>query len=192
MRIGQSVRGLLLCVVFSLCTISFAAPEQPDGYRLALYDDEVPAGLDGAITVDALKVKQLLESQSAIAIDVIPQQRRPAGLSKNQLWFPVEHKGLPGALWLPDTGYGVLSETTENYFKHHLRNRTGGNNKHPLIFYCRSDCWMSWNAAKRALGYGYSNVYWFADGIDGWLFEDYDFEVLTPAAGQRQAPQSGD
>ena len=27
---------------------------------------------------------------------------------------------------------------------------------------------MSWNAAKRALGYGYSNVAWYPDGTDGW------------------------
>jgi rhodanese-related sulfurtransferase len=45
---------------------------------------------------------------------------------------------------------------------------------------------MSWNAAKRALSYGYTNVYWFYNGIDDWFFENYDFEVLTPAQGQRQ------
>ena len=27
---------------------------------------------------------------------------------------------------------------------------------------------MSWNAAKRALTYGYTNVSWFPDGTDGW------------------------
>jgi rhodanese-related sulfurtransferase len=27
---------------------------------------------------------------------------------------------------------------------------------------------MSWNAAKRALEYGYTNVMWFRDGTDGW------------------------
>ena len=69
---------------------------------------------------------------------------------------------------------------------------TRGNKSHPVIFYCRSDCWMSWNAAKRALSFGYTKVYWFAEGIDGWLFEEYDTEVLTPAAGQRQASQASD
>lgn len=156
------------------------------------YDDEVPAALDGAVTVNAIEVKRLLDSQSAIAIDVIPEQRRPQELSQDQLWFPVEHKGLPGAIWLPDTGYGALSDTTENYFINHLRESTRGNKNHPVIFYCRSDCWMSWNAAKRALSYGYSKVHWFAEGIDGWFFEGYDFEILAPAAGQRQSPQGGD
>jgi rhodanese-related sulfurtransferase len=27
---------------------------------------------------------------------------------------------------------------------------------------------MSWNAAKRALSYGYTNVDWYSDGTDGW------------------------
>jgi rhodanese-related sulfurtransferase len=27
---------------------------------------------------------------------------------------------------------------------------------------------MSWNAAKRVLSYGYSNVAWYPDGTDGW------------------------
>ncbi|MEA1648849.1 hypothetical protein UAJ10_07440 [Nitrospirillum sp. BR 11164] len=27
---------------------------------------------------------------------------------------------------------------------------------------------MSWNATKRAAGYGYTNVAWYPDGVDGW------------------------
>jgi rhodanese-related sulfurtransferase len=27
---------------------------------------------------------------------------------------------------------------------------------------------MSWNAAKRILTYGYSNVAWYPEGTDGW------------------------
>jgi hypothetical protein len=28
--------------------------------------------------------------------------------------------------------------------------------------------WMSWNAAKRILSYGYSNVAWYPEGTEGW------------------------
>lgn len=159
---------------------------QPSGYRMELYDDVVPAALDGASTITAIETKQLQQRADAVVIDVIPQHRRPDVLPGNQIWIPVDHKGVPGAIWLPDTGFGALSKVTENYFKHHLHAATKGNKSHPVIFYCRSDCWMSWNAAKRALTYGYSNVHWFYDGIDGWFFEGFDFEVLTPAEGQRQ------
>jgi PQQ-dependent catabolism-associated CXXCW motif protein len=36
------------------------------------------------------------------------------------------------------------------------------------VIYCLRDCWMSWNAAKRALAMGYSNVVWYPEGTDGW------------------------
>jgi len=37
-----------------------------------------------------------------------------------------------------------------------------------IVMYCQADCWMSWNAAKRALSFGYSNIAWYPDGTDGW------------------------
>jgi PQQ-dependent catabolism-associated CXXCW motif protein len=37
-----------------------------------------------------------------------------------------------------------------------------------LVIYCLADCWMFWNAAKRALAYGYANVAWYPEGTDGW------------------------
>ena len=38
----------------------------------------------------------------------------------------------------------------------------------PLVIFCRSDCWMSWNAARRAVALGYSGIQWFPGGIEGW------------------------
>jgi PQQ-dependent catabolism-associated CXXCW motif protein len=178
----------LLAVVLVFCPrVAFAEVEQPAGYRMKFYDDKVPAELDGASTITAVEVKRLQEFATTVVVDVIPESRIPNVLPEGQIWLPVDHKGVPGAIWLPDTGYGVLSDITEKYFIHHLNVATNGSKNHAVIFYCRSDCWMSWNAAKRALSYGYANVYWFPDGVEDWLFEDYDFEVLTPAEGQRQA-----
>jgi PQQ-dependent catabolism-associated CXXCW motif protein len=179
---------LMLAVVLVFCArAAFAEIKQPDGYRMEFYDDRVPAELDGASTISAVEVKRLQEFATTVVVDVIPESRVPNVLPEGQIWMPADHKGVPGAIWLPDTGYGVLSDITEKYFIHHLNVATNGNKNHAVVFYCRSDCWMSWNAAKRALSYGYANVYWFPDGIEDWFFEDYDFEVLTPAEGQRQA-----
>jgi len=44
---------------------------------------------------------------------------------------------------------------------------------------------MSWNAAKRALSLGYSQVYWFAGGIEDWMVEGLATQVLEPAEGVR-------
>lgn len=174
-------------VTLSPTGYTLAEVEQPDGYRMELYDAEVPAALDGATRVTAVEVKKLQENVGAVVVDVIPEHRKPDFLPENQLWIPVPHRGIPGAIWLPDVGFGALSDITEGYFKHHLEMATRGNMDYPLVFYCRIDCWMSWNAAKRAMTYGYTSVYWFADGIEDWDFEGFDFAVLEVAAGQRQA-----
>lgn len=180
-------------LVFWLCLLlvcgRLLAVEEPDGYRVDEYDDVVPETLTGASRVTALDVWKLQIEHNAVVIDVIPEHRRPDVLPEGQLWIPVPHTGIAGAIWLPDVGFGVLSEITENYFKTHLQRATDGNHSHPLVFYCRADCWMSWNAAKRSLSYGYKQVYWFAEGIDDWRFEDLPLKTLTPAEGQRQAEQ---
>ena len=161
------------------------ASEEPSGYRLDSYDAAVPETLRGAIRVTALQVADLQQKHSALVIDVIPEHIKPEALPEGQMWFPVKHKGIAGALWLPDVGYGSLSDATLSYFKRHLQTSTNDSYEHPIVFYCRSNCWMSWNAAKRALSFGYSQVYWFADGIEYWNFEGLETQVLEPAAGAR-------
>jgi hypothetical protein len=39
---------------------------------------------------------------------------------------------------------------------------------------------MSWNAAKRALSWGYRQVYWYRDGIEVWQQFDLPTEVVDP------------
>ena len=156
----------------------------PDGYRLRDYDAPVPDTLPGARTVTAVEVRALL-ADGAVVVDVIPAHRPPPVLPEGQLWMPPPHPGIPGALWLPDTGFGTLAPVTERYFLEHLERASGGDRSRALVFYCRMDCWMSWNAARRARLAGYENVHWFRDGIDDWRFEDYPVAPLEPAPGAR-------
>lgn len=191
---GKMINHCALAVICVIC-LNFFKPaiasagdtvEEPQDYRIDDYDAPVPAQVTGATTVDAIAVKRLLEEQNALVVDVIPEHRKPDFLPENQIWIPPSHKGIAGSIWLPDIGYGVLSETTEKYFKENLEKYTDAKKDHPVVFYCRMDCWMSWNAAKRALTYGYSDIYWFADGIDGWNFEDFELQSLTAEPGERQ------
>jgi 3-mercaptopyruvate sulfurtransferase SseA len=39
---------------------------------------------------------------------------------------------------------------------------------------------MSWNAAKRAPSYGYSNVAWYPEGTDGWQRADLPVAESQP------------
>ncbi|MGI9334758.1 MAG: rhodanese-like domain-containing protein, partial [Gammaproteobacteria bacterium] len=49
-----------------------------------------------------------------------------------------------------------------------------------LIFYCDAECWMSWNAARRAVEWGYSSVYWYPGGVDAWREAGLDLESAQP------------
>lgn len=49
-----------------------------------------------------------------------------------------------------------------------LARATKGDRSAPVVIFCRSDCWMSWNAARRAVALGYAGVHWFPGGIEEW------------------------
>ena len=55
-----------------------------------------------------------------------------------------------------------------SYFRRGLEAATKGDLSKPIVLFCQRECWMSWNAAKRALAFGYRRVFWFPDGSDGW------------------------
>ena len=39
---------------------------------------------------------------------------------------------------------------------------------------------MSWNAAKRAIGYDYRNVLRFPGGVEAWAAAGYQLQPATP------------
>jgi rhodanese-related sulfurtransferase len=39
---------------------------------------------------------------------------------------------------------------------------------------------MAWNAAKRAKEWGYNNVWWFREGVDGWLDNGWQLQNSVP------------
>ena len=115
---------------------------------------------------------------------MLPRPPKPQNLPEGTVWRDKPRFNIPGSLWLPDTGYGKLAEATEDYFRQGLARASGGNKAALLVIYCQENCWMSWNAAKRALSYGYTNVAWFPEGTEGWeralLADD---GIATGAAG---------
>ena len=95
--------------------------------------------------------------------------RRDRGICRREpLWRDKPRSNIPGSIWLPDTGYGELAPSMADYFAKGLEKATHGDRARLLVVYCLADCWMSWNAAKRALALGYSNVAWYPEGTDGW------------------------
>jgi len=114
----------------------------------------------------------------------MPQAPRPAGLPPGPIWRDKSRRNIPGSIWLPDTGYGALAAATEDYLRNGLAQAIGDEQTKLLVFYCQKDCWMSWNAAKRALALGYRNVAWFPDGSDGWQDAGLPLADAQPAPGR--------
>jgi PQQ-dependent catabolism-associated CXXCW motif protein len=64
---------------------------------------------------------------------------------------------------------GSFTDQTQQQLVQLLQQQTKGNKGEVLVFYCLSrECWMSYNAALRAINAGYTNVLWYRGGIEAW------------------------
>jgi len=159
---------------------------EPDGYRMDDYRAPVPETLAGARVLTTAEAEAIWRAKAAVFIDVLPRPPKPQNLPAGTVWRDKPRFNIPGSIWLPDTGYGKLAEATEDYLRRGLARASGGTTAAPLVIYCQADCWMSWNAAKRVLSYGYSNVAWYPDGTDGWE------RANLPLTQSQPEPRSGD
>lgn len=151
----------------------------PTDYRMDRFRAPVPDAVAGAKTISTEQARHLLEG-GAVFVDVLRAARRPQGLPENTLWLPKKRLNIPGTLWLPDVGFGALSDELHAYFRTNLERSTGGNQDRIVVIYCLADCWMSWNAAKRAASYGYTAVHWYPEGTDGWGAAGYPLVESLP------------
>ncbi len=143
-------------------------PPEPTDYRTDEYRKPVPATLKGATVLTPEQASELWTKKAATFIDVYPRAPKPPNLPAGTFWREPAHHSIDGAIWLANAGYGVLAPHVETYYKSHLERLSGGDKGKAMVFFCLRDCWMSWNAAKRALTYGYTNVMWYPDGTDAW------------------------
>jgi PQQ-dependent catabolism-associated CXXCW motif protein len=155
-----------------------------DGYRIAEFLAPVPEICPGAASVGTEEVQTLLAAGDAVPIDVLPAPPRPEGLDPGALWLPPPRRNLPGSVWLANVGYGRLSDALTQYLSRGLGRITGGDKTRKLIVYCRTDCWMSWNLAKRLAALGYTRVYWYPEGTDGWEAAGLPLEPSRPMSDQ--------
>ena len=189
---GGLARAAAMITLSSLCLASSAqlrADDQallfdPTGYRIDQFRAPVPATVQGARTIDTEGLRRLLmaEPGATVLIDVLPAPPRPPRLASSTLWLPAPHHSLPTTTWLPNVGYGRLSDALEHYFRSNLARLTDSDKHRPVVIFCQADCWMSWNAARRAAEYGYTSVYWYPDGTTGWEVAGYPLEPTKPVA----------
>ena len=141
---------------------------EPRDFWLGPVNAAVPGTLTGGTVIRATDVAEMVKQRRAVLVDVSNSQPRPEKLAPQAVWMPPPHPVIPGSIWVAGVGAGSLDANTEKLYRKRLAEATSNDLDRPVVVYCHERCWLSWNAAKRAIRYGYRNVYWFPDGIEGW------------------------
>jgi PQQ-dependent catabolism-associated CXXCW motif protein len=180
---GVVISGMLaLAGMASRCDAQAAA--EPEHYRTNDYRAPTPATLKGARVITTAQAHAIWRAGAGAFVDAMPDVPHPANLPAGTIWRGKQRLNIPGSTWLADTGYGELSAAVEDYLRAGLEGITGGDHAKLLVIYCLRDCWMSWNVAKRAISWGYSNVAWYPDGTDGWQDAGLPLSEAVPAPQQ--------
>jgi len=130
--------------------------------RLREHAAPTPLEVPGARTIGTAELRQLLQAPLSslgagrpLLFDVISEER---------------HGSLPGAVWLPGAGLGEsFDDALQKRLERTLAQGSGGERARPMVFFCaNASCWLSYNAALRAVRLGYTGVRWYRGGIDAW------------------------
>lgn len=157
------------------------APFDSSGYRIARYRapvDRQPTPATRLALPDALRLKP---GENALFIDVLPAEggvRDPA----TGLWqLADEHLTIRGAVWHPEAGRGHPDVALWLALRATVAEARKQSPAIPVVLFCRTDCWMGWNAARRLSRDGFGNVHWLAEGIEGWHEAGKSLIAATPA-----------
>jgi PQQ-dependent catabolism-associated CXXCW motif protein len=172
---------------FAVCHVAgaFAADEATlfdpqSGYRISRYRAPVPETVPGGTRIHFEDVERLVKDKGALLIDAAPAEGAGPDPETGEWRLTRKRENIPGSHWLADVGKGTLSASMDLYFKSNLDRLTRGDKSHPIIIYCLADCWMGWNAVKRAASYGYTSLFWYPEGTDGWRDWDGRFAPANP------------
>ena len=124
--------------------------------RTAPYDVPTPLVIAGASTVTTPALRQMmLAPQPPLLIDVVGGAPRTT---------------VPGALWWPGAGVGTsLHDAVQKRFAAAMARVSRGDKARVVVFFCLSRlCWLSHNAAVRAVALGYRHVDWYRGGWQAW------------------------
>ncbi|MDJ0992350.1 MAG: PQQ-dependent catabolism-associated CXXCW motif protein [Dinoroseobacter sp.] len=150
------------------------------GYRIDQQRAPTPEDIPAPAQLVGPEGAKVLIADGALVLDVFGAlQSRYDELDGT--WLVSEPRmSLPGAVWLPEVGRGVLDTNLQRYLQAELQKATMGDTAHPIVVYCVADCWMSWNAAQRITDLGYSQVFWFQLGTDGWREHGWPLAPVEP------------
>ncbi len=157
------------------------------GYRAARYRAPVDRAPHPARRIALDKALRLHGDGRALFIDVLPVEggyREPV----SGTWqLSQRHATISGAQWHPETGRAAPDPVLWRALASAVTAARKDHPRLPVVLFCRSDCWMGWNAARRLARGGVAHVYWLAEGIDGWNGAGralLDAEPVTVAGGR--------
>ncbi|GAA6210570.1 hypothetical protein NBRC116602_03100 [Hyphomicrobiales bacterium 4NK60-0047b] len=150
------------------------------GLRTDYYRAALPSSVPGGMRINVKEVYTHFKNKSALFLDVMAH----TGTGPDPLdgiWRIAKPRhNIPGSTWLADVGTGSLTPEMEKYYQDNLKNLTNGEKSKAIIMYCTADCWMAWNAVRRASKWGYTNVLWFPEGTEEWVDAGHSLENSTP------------
>lgn len=168
------------------------APEQvplfnAQGYRASHYRSPTRQPPEGVTRIAPAAAAQLRPGRDALFIDVTPAT---GGVRQaDGRWRLAEARwSIPGAHWFPESGRGDPDPAIEAGFLAGVARLSGGRRDRPLVLFCLADCWMSWNAARRLRAQGYRQVWWMAQGSDGWRDLGLSLAPASPEGGVVAGP----
>lgn len=188
--VATAMTAAVVAVVLAAAMAAAQSVPEPADYRMDDYRAPVPATIADGAAIGPEEAYALWKDEIAGFVDVLPRAPKPANLPEGTIWRDRPHETIPGALWLPNVGYGALDEATAEYFRDGLELATGGDPSRAVVLFCLEECWMSWNAAKRAIEWGYADVRWMPEGTDGWRLWNYPLESAEPLEPRPGAEKS--
>lgn len=125
---------------------------------------ELHAGAMHAPTPNSIPGAQLITTKGLVAL---VQGKQVPFYVFDVLGGPETLPGAIPAVWMAQPG--SFNDQVQQQFAQFMQQGTQGRNDTVLVFYCLSnECWMSYNAALRAINAGYTNVLWYRGGIEAW------------------------
>ena len=161
-------RFLALLLLLAAFAASSNEVQEPEGFWDGPINSAVPETISGGKVLRVQELTRLWQQTNPVVIDVSNEPKRPPGMASDAPWLPLPQQVIPGSVWLPGAGMADIAPETDALFRKHLSQSTGGDLDRAVVIYCHERGWLSWNAAKRAISYGYRRVYWFPEGIEGW------------------------
>lgn len=150
-----------------------AAAQGPAGFAGENEDFGVPATRELRLKeVSAPTPLEIPGARTVKTAEILAQMKLQQG--DRAIYFDVlgggGHNSIPGAIWLADAGRGEsFDDELQARLAKTLEFLARGDMQRPMVFFCGGNhCWLSYNAALRAVKLGYTAVGWYRGGLEAW------------------------